>query len=97
VIGKIPSFETKPPDATSSITQYDLTLQKEAYQHTHSAYVSFTTPCAVASGGVLSGYALTITVPNQPSSTKDDSNAVKINGTVTLPKATSSTPAAPKN
>jgi len=97
VVSKIPSFGPgAPPDATSTTTQYDLTVQKEAYQHTHTRYGDFSNPCAPAPGGVLDNYALTITLPNQPSSAKDDSSTVKVSGTVTLPKASPPAAAAPQ-
>jgi hypothetical protein len=101
VVPNIPKFGPPgpPPDATSTTDQYDLTIQKDAYQHIHTRYAAFATPCTPATAGVTDNYALTISVPNQASAAKDDSNTVKVNGTVSLPKTSAATPgsaAAPK-
>lgn len=88
VVSNIPKFGPPvPPDATSTITTYELSVQKEAFQHTHTRNVPFEAPCKPASSGVTTDYALTIASSTQPSAAKDDGNTVKVNGTVTLPKA----------
>jgi hypothetical protein len=99
VVSNIPKFGPPvPPDATSTTTTYELSVQKESFQHTHTRYVPFEVPCKPASSAVTTEYALTITSSTQPSAPKDDGNTVKVNGTVTLPKA-SATPdtTKPKN
>lgn len=104
VFSKVPQFgivPTAPTNITTTV-QYDLSVQKESYQHTHTRYDKFANPCPPASPAVTTDYALTITVPGQPSSSaltaKDDSSTVKVTGTVTLPKTSPATPTVqPKN
>jgi hypothetical protein len=71
--------------------QYELTIQEDAYKHTHARYVKFGLPCALEKDGVKSDYALTIDTSGQGSSKKDDDNTVKVNGAIVLPKAKSDT------
>ena len=98
VFSKVPQFGFAPTNITTTV-QYDLAVQKESYQHTHSRYDKFANPCLPASPAVTTGYALTIVVPGQASGSastaKDDSNTAKVTGTVTLPKPSPVTPAAP--
>ncbi|MGO8790881.1 MAG: hypothetical protein ACLQVL_26350 [Terriglobia bacterium] len=95
---KVPSFGIVAPTTTTTV-QYDLSIQKELYQHSHTRYENFANPCLPASPAVTTGYALTITVPGQPSTpastAKDDASNVKVTGTVTLPKTPPATPTAP--
>lgn len=101
VFSKVPQFGFAPANITTTV-QYDLAVQKELYQHTHTRYDNFANPCPPASPAVTTGYALTINVPGQTSTSastaKDDSSTVKVTGTVTLPKTSPATPTAqPKN
>jgi hypothetical protein len=66
--------------------QYELTIKEDAYKHTHSKYVSFSTPCAVDPKGVMTEYALTITLSGEKEEKKDEGNTVKVSGSVVLPK-----------
>jgi hypothetical protein len=74
---------------------YDLNVQQQTYKHTHSRYVTpFAIPCPVAPDGVVcpaTGPAGTCTYSLQVDTTdgsaaKDDASAVKVNGTISLPK-----------
>jgi hypothetical protein len=79
-----------PPEATSTTITYDLSVQKDTFQHTHTRYADFAAPCKADKDGVTTDYALTITSSAQPSTPKDDANTVKVNGMIALPKATAS-------
>jgi hypothetical protein len=92
VTGAIPG--AKPVEIIRTVT-FELTIQQQAYRHTHSRYVPFTNPCPVVAEGVTcpSGtgagacppYSTQVEpVDNAPA--KDDSNSVKVNGTISLPK-----------
>jgi len=91
---KIPAFGSggPPSNATQRNYAYSLTIQRESYQHTHTRYVPFAVPCALAAGGVTTNYALTVVPPGQTQVSKDDSNSAKFTGTVTLPKTATGTP-----
>jgi hypothetical protein len=75
---------------------YDLGIQQQTYRHTHSRYVMpVTVPCAIAADGVACpvgaatsscSYALQVETADT-AGTKEDANAVKVNGTISLPKA----------
>jgi hypothetical protein len=94
VLSKVPAIGFLPqPDATTTTDQYELTVQKDLYQHTHSRYVSFARPCLIEL--VTSSYALAITAATQTPASKDDANTVKVSGTITLPKPPPSTPTSP--
>ena len=97
VLSKVPAIGVvaQPDNATTTTDHYELTVQKDLYQHTHSRYVSFAKPCPIEL--VTSNYALTITAATQAPAAKDDPNTVKVSGTITLPKPQPATPApAPK-
>jgi hypothetical protein len=97
VLSKVPSFGivAQPPDATTTTDQYELTVQKDLYQHLHSRYVIFAKPCPIEL--VTTSYALTISAATQAPASKDDPNTVKVSGTITLPKSQPATPvSAPK-
>ena len=98
VLSKVPAFGilAPPPEATTATDQFELTVQKDLYQHTHARYVSFAKPCPIEL--VTSNYALTITAVTQAPASKDDPNTVKVSGTITLPKSqpSTSTPAPPQ-
>lgn len=91
VLSKVPAFGilAPPPEATTATDQFELTVQKDLYQHTHARYVSFAKPCPIEL--VTSNYALTITAVTQAPASKDDPNTVKVSGTITLPKSQPST------
>jgi hypothetical protein len=77
---------TAPPaDAVEETFQYDLTIVEDGYTHTHNRYVDFALPCPVETGGVKTGFALTIQPSGQPATKKDDGNTVKVNGSIVLP------------
>ena len=95
VLSKVPAigFVPETADATTTSDQYELTVQKDLYQHTHARYVSFAKPCPIEL--VTTSYALTITAATQSPASKDDPNTVKVSGTIILPKSQPSTPPAP--
>lgn len=76
------------PEATKETTQYELTITESGYTHTHSRYQEFKLPCAVEASGVRTDYALAIQSSGQGTSKKDDSNTVKVDGSIVLPKPT---------
>lgn len=94
VLSKVPAIAFRAQDdATTTTDQYELTVQKDLYQHAHTKYVAFAKPCPIEL--VTSGYALTITAATQTPASKDDPNTVKVSGTITLPKSQPPTPTPP--
>jgi hypothetical protein len=75
-----------PPELTRATTQYELMITEAGYTHTHSRYSDFTLPCTVDANGVTKDYALAIQSSAQGAAKKDDSNTVKVDGAIVLPK-----------
>ena len=73
-----------PAEAVQETFQYEMTTVEDGYIHTHSRYTQYALPCPVAAGGVKTDYALTIQSSAQAGK-KDESNTVKVNGTIVLP------------
>lgn len=90
VTGAVPG--AAPVNIVRTVT-YELTVQQQTYKHTHSRDVGLANPCPIQAGGVTCptpagscSYTLQIDTGDS-SSPKDDSNSVKVNGTIQLPKA----------
>lgn len=75
---------TLPAEAVQEKFQYEMTTVEDGYSHTHSRYTQYALPCPVAAGGVKADYALTIQ-SSALAAKKDESNTVKVNGTIVLP------------
>jgi len=77
--------------------KFDLAIDPKVFKHSHSRNILHTKECKAAQNYVTGSFSLTI---EEVSGTSDqtkpkvDQNQVKIQGTIDLPKAAASTPAA---